>query len=98
MSLLARTIAPLSLVAGLLLSAAPSAPAQCVGPATAFYAPQPVVTYYPEVRGLLFRRVVYRPVINYPAVAAAAPVTTTPSPPLYHRRIKHLSPPPPWRP
>jgi hypothetical protein len=53
------------------------------GPAvvTSYYAPQPVVGYYPEVRGLFGRRIVYRPVVSYAAPAVttvAAPVVSAP--------------------
>lgn len=61
-----------------------AAPASAQVAVTTYYAPavvapQPVVTYVPERRGLLFPRIVYRPVVTYPVVAPAAvpaPVTT----------------------
>ena len=80
-----RTLAVLIFACQMILIAAPSrASAQCCGPVTAFIAPQPVVTYYPEVRGLIFPRVVYRPVVSFPVTTAVAPVAAyyvpTPTP------------------
>lgn len=67
---------------------ADSANAQRPTAVTTYYAPQPVVTYLPERRGLFGQRVVYRPAVTYtapvvsavpappPVVVAPAPVTT----------------------
>jgi len=43
---------------------------------TTYYPPQPVVTYYPVRRGLLFPRIVYRPSVSYVAPVAPVPVTS----------------------
>ncbi len=68
--------------------AADSAQAQRPIAVTAYYPPQPVVSYFPERRGLFGQRVVYRPALSYaapvvsavpappPVVVAPAPVTT----------------------
>lgn len=60
------------------LSFAATRPANAQVAVTTYYPPQPVVTYLPVRRGLLFPRIVYRPVVSY---AAPAPVTTYYAPP-----------------
>lgn len=67
---------------------ADSAKAQRPTAVTTYYPPQPVVSYFPERRGLFGQRVVYRPALTYatpvvatvpappPVVVAPAPVTT----------------------
>jgi len=45
--------------------------------APAVVAPQPVVTYVPVRRGIFFPRIVYRPIVTYPVVAAPAPAAVT---------------------
>ena len=70
---LAKCAAFAVLVSGWLLGAIPGESAAQYPVVTAYYPAQRVVTYYPEVRGFLFPRVVYRPVVNY--VDPAAPVT-----------------------
>ncbi len=67
-----KYLVTVTILAGLLLvGSATVAPAQTA--VTAYYPAQPVVTYYPQRRGWLFPRTVYRPVVSY---AVPAPVTT----------------------
>jgi hypothetical protein len=78
MSKFALCIVLAAVAAAVLLTGAAS-PVQAQGPTvvTAYYPPQPVVGYRPELRGLLFPRVVYRPTWSYVAPAMAT-VTAPP--------------------
>ena len=78
MSQLVRRGALLAVAVGLVLTAC-VVPASAQVAVTSYYAPvapQPVVSYVPVRRGLFFPRIVYRPVVTYPMVAAPAAVTS----------------------
>ena len=82
---LAKVVAVFMFTFGWFVLVSPEmASAQCYGAVAAPYAPQPAVTYYPEVRGLIFPRVVYRPAVANPVALLAAPVTTYYAPARYY--------------
>jgi hypothetical protein len=97
-----RTIKCFGFAAGVVLAALwcqPVAKAQPPVVVTAYYPPQPVVTYYPVRYGLFGRRIAYRPAVSYAApvvahqayYAPAVPVTTYYAP---VRRAMYFAPAP----
>ena len=60
-----------------------ASPQEANAQVTTFVPGAPVVSYVPQRRGLFGRRIVYRPVVSYPAV----PVTTIPVAPVTVARV-----------
>jgi len=74
-------ILPLLSLVFLLILSPGTVQAQVPVPVTTYYAPAPVapvITYFPERRGLFGLQTVYRPVVTYAAPAPAAVVAPAP--------------------